>query len=143
MAKSNQGAAGLALVGLLLAASVAGAWNYRRNLEAEQAANPRPYRGYSDAELEQLSAAYRADVAQWQERWIASRAQGGGVRERAHLDERIEEFERTQQVGARQRALGEELSQRQAELARLEAEQQKRAAREDELALHLRRLFSF
>jgi len=53
------GAQVMLLVVLLLAAGAGGAWNYHRNWQTEQQeAGARPLERYSDAELEQLAAAY-------------------------------------------------------------------------------------
>lgn len=141
MAKSNAGS-GLLVVVLLIGLLVAGAWNYRRNLDTETAENARPYRTLSDAEVEQLIAAYRVEVTQWRQQVAGTRGQSGGVRERAHLDERIREFERVHRAGRGERAIGQELAAREVELEKLEEEQRLRAGSQDVLALHLRRLLT-
>ncbi len=141
MAKSNAGS-GLLVVVLLLGLLVGGAFNYRRNLEAETAERPRPYRTLSDAEVEQLIAAYRVEIEAWQGRVADTRDQTGGVRERAHLDARIREFERVHRSGRGERAVGQELAGRQIELEKLEEEQRLRSGSQDLVALHLRRLLT-
>ena len=45
------------LIFLLVVLVGGGTWNYQRNTELEDA-KPRPYRAYSDADLEQLRVAY-------------------------------------------------------------------------------------
>lgn len=141
MAKSGGGGR-LLLVVLLLGLGVAGAWNYRRNLEAEAAEHPRPYRTLADDEVEQLAAAYRSEIAEWEQRARNARAGSGEVRDRARLDERIQEFERAQRSGTRERAASRELALRRSELEKLEQEQRLRSGSENVLALHLRRLLT-
>jgi hypothetical protein len=142
MAKSGGGGGGLVLVVLLLALGVGGAWNYRRNLDAEAAEKPRPYRTLDDAEIAQLIEAYRGEIADWEARAAGARGRSGGVREGAHLDDRIREFERLQSAGMKERAVGDALVTRRIELERLEEEQRLRSGSEDVIALHLRRLLT-
>jgi hypothetical protein len=142
MARSG-GGGGILLVVLLLALGVGGAWNYRRNLDAEAAESPRPYRTLSDAEIEQLITAYEGEIGEWETREGGVRSTTGGVRDRAHFDDRVREFERVQRSGARVRAVGDELRVRQIELEKLEEEQRLRSDSQDVLALHLRRLLTF
>jgi hypothetical protein len=130
------------LVVLLLGLGVGGAWNYRRNLDAEAAENPRPYRTLSDVEIAQLIAAYEGEIGEWETREGGARSTPGVVRERAHLEDRIREFERVQRSGARERAVGDDLLVRQIELEKLEEEQRLRSGSQDVLALHLRRLLT-
>ena len=130
------------LVVLLLALGVGGAWNYRRNLDLEAAEHSRPYQALSDAEIDQLIAAYQDEISEWAARAGALRGASGGIRDRAHFDDRIREFERVQRSGAREREAGDGLRVRQIELEKLEQEQRLRSGSEDVLALHLRRLLT-
>ncbi len=141
MARSG-GGGGMLLVVLLLALGVGGAWNYRRNLDAETADSPRPYRTLADAEIEQLIAAYQAEIREWQTKQGRVRSKPAGVRERAHFEDRIREFERVQRSGARERVERSEILTRRIELEKLEEEQLLRSSSEDVLALHLRRLLT-
>jgi hypothetical protein len=141
MAKSG-GGGGWLLVVLVLALGVGGAWNYRRNLEAEAMESPRPYRTLSDVEIEQLITAYRSEIDEWAVRGGEARTRPSSVRERAHFEDRIREFERVQRAGARERAVDDQLVMRQVELEKLEEEQRLRSGSQDVLALHLRRLLT-
>ena len=141
MAKSG-GGGGMLLVVLVLALGVGGAWNYRRNLEAETAENPRPYRTLSDVEIGQLIAAYQGEIDQWQARQGGPERGSGAVRDRAHFEDQVREFERVQREGARGRALGGELLLRRIELEKLEEEQRLRSSSQGAVALHLRRLLT-
>lgn len=142
MAGFRRGGGRLLSVVLLLGLLVGGAWNYRRNLEAEEAANRRPYRTLSDTELDQLIAAYRSEVDAWERRRQQLPSEAGGAREASRLDERIRAFERAQESGARRRAVSQELSSRQIALEKLEEEERLRADPGEVLAVHLRRLLS-
>jgi hypothetical protein len=88
---------------LLLILVVAGGWNYHRNAVIENSA-PRPYRGYSDQELNQMISAYQEEVeiqmAHYRKAGDANKVvvQGGGL-----LEERIGEFERAQRASQKRR----------------------------------------
>jgi hypothetical protein len=88
---------------LLLILVVAGGWNYHRNAVIENAA-PRPYRGYSDEELNQMISAYQGEVevqmARYRNAGDANKVvvQGGGL-----LEDRIDEFERAQRASQKRR----------------------------------------
>lgn len=130
------------LVVLLLALGVGGAWNYRRNLDAEAAESPRPYRTLSNAEIGDLIAAYQGEIDEWQAKQGGADRRSGAVRDRALFEDQIREFERVQREGARSRALGGELLLRRIELEKLEEEQRLRSSSQSTLALHLRRLLT-
>jgi len=88
---------------LLVILCAAGGWNYLRNTVIEEAA-PRPYRNYSDEELQQLIAAYRDEVDAQMERYRSSTAgKKVAVRDGRLLDERIDEFERVQRLSQQRR----------------------------------------
>lgn len=88
---------------LLLILVVAGGWNYHRNAVIENSA-ARPYRGYSDQELNQMISAYQEEVeiqmAHYRKAGDANKVvvQGGGL-----LEERIGEFERAQRASQKRR----------------------------------------
>ncbi len=88
---------------LLLILVVAGGWNYHRNAVIENAV-PRPYRGYSDEELDQMISAYQGEVEVQMARYRSAgnvnkvEVQGGGL-----LEDRIDEFERAQRASQARR----------------------------------------
>ncbi len=98
MAGGSDVRAGQILI-LLVILCAAGGWNYHRNAVIDDAV-PRPYRGYSDLELNQMISAYQDEVEIQMERYRKSSAakevavQGGGL-----LEDRIGEFERVQRLG--------------------------------------------
>lgn len=102
MASGSDSRVGQALI-LLLILGVAGGWNYHRNAGIENAA-PRPYRGYSDEELNQMISAYQEEVeiqmARYRKAGDANKVvvQGGGL-----LEDRIGEFERAQRASQKRR----------------------------------------
>ena len=93
MRDRRAGGATLPLLVLLVAAGGAGAYNYHRNLQAE-ATVPRPYKGYSDSELEALVQAYDDEVTRLDARYLEARQQRAEQRGGQLLDERVEDFER-------------------------------------------------
>jgi len=101
MASGSNSRVGQFLI-LLAILCAAGGWNYHRNAQIDDAV-PRPYRGYSDEELQQLISAYQNEVdiqlAHYRKHAGAQQVdvQGGGL-----LEDRIDEFERAQRA-SRQR----------------------------------------
>lgn len=143
----RRGQAGGVLVLLLLGIVVlaaAGGWNYRRNLEAEQrAASARPLHGYSTADLEALADAYREEIAAHEARYASQKTRRAEARDRAYFDEQVREFENVQKHSSRVREAGAEVSVREADLARVEAELRARGGVESDLDRHLRLLLTF
>jgi hypothetical protein len=129
------------LLVLIFAMGIGGAWNYRRNLAAEQG-EVRPYRSYGDADLEQLIEAYRSEVAGLEQRYESLRGQRAEEKGGVHFQDRVDDFERAQRAGTRVRATGASLSEGEAALRELEEEQRRRLAEADPLRLHLRRLLT-
>ena len=68
MAGGSDVRAGQILI-LLAILCTAGGWNYHRNAVID-AAVTRPYRGYSDEELNQLASAYQVEVEAQMERYV-------------------------------------------------------------------------
>ena len=108
---------------LLVILCAAGGWNYHRNTLIDDAV-PRPYRGYSDEELNQLISAYQGEVEVQMERYRNSTAakkvtvQDGGL-----LEERIDEFERVQRLGEQRKERAYQVTDNQILVEQLAAEQ--------------------
>jgi hypothetical protein len=119
-----------------------GAWNYHRNLEIEKA-EPRPYRGLSEANLADLAEALQAELDAYTRRYQKATGRKVDVRDAQLLGEQVREFERVQAVSRDTRELGEQLSKTQGSLHRVQQEQRKRDAERDRLRLTMRRLLSF
>jgi hypothetical protein len=139
--KKKKRSRGQKLLILLLALLCGGgAWNYRRNLEAE-AEVPRPYRGYTEAQLEQLITASRASLDGLVARY--ERASGNSIqaRDQAFAGDQIKEFERVQSMSRSVRALGYEVSESEGLLRELEAE--KRRREDNAVGVFLHRVFAF
>ena len=108
---------------LLVILCAAGGWNYHRNTLIEDAA-PRPYRGYSDEELNQLISAYQDEVeiqmAHYRESGDVNKVvvRGGGL-----LEEQIDEFERAQRASQRRRERAYQVTDNQILVEQLAAEQ--------------------
>ena len=135
------GAAFLALV-LLVALGVAGAYNYTRNKAAEEQDAPRPYNGYSDAEIATLIEAYEQEVEALEARYGAAKSRDFETRNGGLIDERIGEFERAQRWGASTRSMGADVAEQEAVLRELRNEQSLRGPSADSLEIHLRRLLT-
>ena len=130
------------LLVLLLALGGAGAYNYHRNLEAE-AKVPRPYRGYSDADLTALLEAYQEEVKGQGSRYEAARSQKTTRGEGVYFDEKVRDFERARERSAQTRALAAEVAQNEKVLRDLEREQALRDKDRDPTQVFLRRLLTF
>jgi transcriptional regulator with XRE-family HTH domain len=143
MARGDAGAIRIGpLLLLLLLLGGAGGWNYHRNLEAERA-EPRPYRGLAEADLEALAGALEAELDTWTRRYEAATGRKLAVHDGGLLAENVQEFERVQAISRDTREIGQRLSQTQGSLGRVRQEQRRRETERDRLRLHLRRLFGF
>jgi hypothetical protein len=139
MAKSS-GAGGPLLVLLLILCGAMG-WNYKRNTDAESTL-ARPYRGYSDNELEQLKTAQQSDA---DARHAVYRAGSRRVtiQNRGLLGDRVDEFERVQKASAQHRERSHRVSESQAAISLIEAEQATRELDRPIYKLIIRRTFTF
>lgn len=118
----------------------AGSWNYQRNLAAEKQ-KPRPYKAYSNEQLDQLFAAYGGQV----ETLSSHYDEVSGKRVRAAktrlLGDAVDEFDRVQRSSRAVRELGSKLSQEQASLGAIEKEKARRARFGGPAMEFLRRVF--
>jgi hypothetical protein len=142
MAGGSDVRAGQILI-LLAILCTAGGWNYHRNAVID-AAVPRPYRGYSDDELDQLASAYQVEVEAQMERYRNSAAsnkvvvQDGGL-----LDDRIDEFERVQHLSKQRRERAYRVTENQILVEQLAQEQVARERDRPIYKMIFRRLTSF
>ncbi len=145
MGKSGKSGGGglLVLLALVVLAMVGGAWNYQRNLGLEaQQEGVRPFRGYSDEALEQLSEAYSQEAETLTRDYQASRLKRNGVRAvQGLITEKIDEFERVQKIRKSIRSATTEVATSEARLREILEEQNFRKGQED-VMLHVRRLTS-
>jgi len=124
---------------LVMAGGLLG-WNYYRNyqIEMQDDKQKRPFAAFSEKDLAVMAEGYRQELAG------ASAGQRGGrvaTRERFHFGDQVKEFERVQQETRRVRDRQIELAQVQAELQKIEAEQQLRAGGGPSAMVHLTRMF--
>ncbi len=142
MAGGSDARAGQTLI-LLAILCAAGGWNYHRNAVIEDAV-PRPYRGYSDEELNQLASAYQVEVEIQMERYRNSAAankvvvQDGGL-----LDDRIDEFERVQGLSKQRRESAYQVTENQILVEQLAQEQVTREKNRPIYKMILRRVTTF
>jgi hypothetical protein len=108
---------------LLVILCAAGGWNYHRNTLIDDAV-PRPYRGYSDEELNQLVSAYQDEVEVQMARYRKSTdAKQVTVQDGGLLEERIDEFERVQRLGKQRKERAYQVTDNQILVEQLAAEQ--------------------
>ena len=137
--RREQGRASGTVLVFLLLLGVLGAWNYQRNLALE-VPQPRPFRGYSDADLRVLEAAQRAEVAARDARYAALAARRVEVRDAGFGQAAADEFERVQRLSRARREAGHRASEQQAMLDALERERALRAQPGGAWTVHLLRL---
>ncbi|MCH7644394.1 MAG: hypothetical protein IH974_06110 [Myxococcales bacterium] len=128
---------------LLVILSAAGGWNYHRNAVIEDAA-PRPYRGYSDQELNQMISAYQDEVeiqmARYRNSSVAKKVavRGGGL-----LDDRIDEFERVQRLSKKRKESAYQVTENQILVEQLATERLTRERNRPIYKMIFRRLTTF
>ena len=130
----------------IVAIAGAGAWNYRRNLEAEAQRNAaRPLSGYSTSDLEALADAYRQELAASKGRSKGTNQARAVAKDRAYFDEQVQEFEKVQKQAAAQRKAADAAvgSVGDVDLQRVEEELRARGGAESDLDRHLRLLLTF
>jgi len=130
------------IVLVLVVLVAAGGWNFIRNTRVDNA-EMRIYRGYSDAELEQLVSGYESEV---DERTAAYRQVADRdivVRDRAMLGDQVDEFERVQRLSQRRKDVAGQVTDNQISLEQIEIEQRKRVADRPIYKMIFRRLLTF
>lgn len=138
--RAERGGAQVLLIALV-ALCGAGAWNYHRNLVAEQVDHTaRPLSGYSTADLESLADAYRSEIARYEAKYRGQRAQRNEARDRAHFGDQVGELEKVQRAARRTREAGAEVAEREAALRDVEAELAARGPERPAWQVHLERL---
>ena len=142
--RRREGRATLRVLLLVLVGLVGGgAYNYQRNLKAEQEREAkRPLHGYAKADLEKLAAAYRAEIAKLEARYQAAKGGRTGVRNHELLGEQVNEFERVAKESDAVREVGAVVSEREAALKDVENELRQRTDA-DPMQVFLRRLLTF
>lgn len=140
-ARTTSGRAMLIALALLLLAA-GGAYNYHRNLLAEQAdRGSRPFKGYADQALEDLKVAYRGQIDSRKDRYQALAGRRVKTNARSDLlDDKIADFERIQRAGNEKRAVAGEVAENQARLVEIEAELAYRQYVKGGVTLHIKRL---
>ena len=118
-----------------------GAWNFKRNLDAE-AEVYRPFRSYSDQEVSDLRAATEAQNDRDSARHQRAAGRKVSVQGKDYYAEQVGEFERVQRISQEKRALRDRVAGSQATLKLLQAEERQRAAERQKWRLFLKRVFT-
>lgn len=137
--------AGRGVVALLLLLAIlagAGAWNYRRNSQAEEEEGYRPFRGYTDEAIAQLIEAYEDDHERTSERFEAAASRRVNAEGKAYFGEQVQEFERVQRASKNTRALRDEIAESQTSLKLLREEASRRAREKQKLKVFFDRLLT-
>jgi len=136
--------AGSSLVALLLLLAIAagaGAWNYRRNIEAEDDVY-RPFKGYTDEALADLAEAYETRKKSDKKHLDRASSRRISAQEKAYFDQQVREFERVQRAHASKQEVTARMAETNTTLKLLKEEQGLRASESDRLALFLKRLLT-
>ena len=132
----------LLLLVLLGGVAGAGAWNYQRNLQKELSV-PRPWRGYSEADVKAMADAYRAEIEQYEQAWKSAQGAKADQHGGDLISDRVSDFDAVQQTSSHTRAMRREMADREVVLEQLQRELQFKAGERDLTALHIRRLTTF
>ena len=142
MASGSDTRVGQTLI-LLVILGAAGGWNYHRNTLIDNAVL-RPYRNYSDEELQQLISAYRSEVEVQMDRYRSDpAAKTMAVRDAGLLGDQIEEFERVQRVSKQRQERAYRVTENQILAEQLAKEQVARERDRPIYKLIFRRLTTF
>ncbi len=115
------------LLAILAVAGVGGARNYQRNV-AEGETKAGPFHSYSNAALDSLIEAYQRDVEAYSKTYEQAAGRPVVIHQSRHMDVRIREFERVQNLSRGTRRIVDELAKRQVALEQLQSEKSRRGA---------------
>ncbi len=137
--RTRGNAVAVVLVTLLVVVAGLGV-NYVRNYQIDEKdeKNLRPYARYEAAVLEILAEGYRMELSAAEKRYGGRRVQ---TRERHHFSDQIQEFERVQSEARKARDKALDVARIRQDLQAIEAEQQRRTAGADGVAIHIKRMF--
>lgn len=130
---------------LLLIVAGAGGWNYHRNWEIEkQTEGTRPYKGYAEADLESLRAAYGGDLDQKRSQFDqAKRQRTRPKRDQGSIANNVDQFARTARTSAAIRQAAGDVAAGQGQLAELDREIELRTRFGKGMERHIKRLITF
>lgn len=141
---SSRRKAGNSVVSLLLLLAVAagaGAWNYRKNVEAEEDVY-RPFAGYTDEALADLAEAYETRQKGDEKRFDRATSRRVSADGKAYFDQQVAEFERVQKAHAGKAEIQGRMAESKTTLKLLKEEQRLRASEADRMAVFLKRLLT-
>jgi hypothetical protein len=143
MAKSSGKGGQVFLLLILLGILVGGGtWNYKRNVQLEEA-EPRPYGSYSFEQLDALRAAYQQEVDAHTKRYRTASNRKVKIREGGFIDEQVDEFERVQRISQNTRAIADRYAKNQVQLDEVLAEMSRRKRQSDSWKLFFKRLTKY
>jgi hypothetical protein len=139
--RREAGSSVIALLLLLAVAAGAGTWNYRKNAAAEDDVY-RPFKGYTEEAVADLTEAYEAQRKGDKQRFDRATSRRVSTQEKAYFDQQVREFERVQQAHAGKKEVRARMAESQTTLKLLKEEQGYRASEADRVALFLKRLLT-
>ena len=125
---------------LLLVLGSALGFNYARNyrIDREDEKHSRPFAKYSTENLATIADGYRIELGAAEKRQLGGRVK---TRDLYHFGDKVKEFERVQSETRRVRDRAIAVAEIRETLAKLEAEQERRASGGMGLTTHLTRMF--
>ena len=141
--RGERGSGSIGALALLLVVLVAGiGWNYHRNVAREQG-EFRPYRGYSDADLAALVAAFEQESKATSKRYEAAVDRRAHVQAKDDVMGNVREFDRAQRLQLAARDARQDYAGARTSLEGLRKEVARRGADRSPLQVFLRRAFTF
>lgn len=127
---------------LLVLVSGAGAWNYHRNWQIERASQAdRPYRAYSQQDLEVLRSAYAEELAAVSAEFDqARRSRVRPQRDLGSISDHVAQFQQTTRSSTAIRDAAAGVAERQSQIAELDRELSIREQLGHGLMIHVNRL---
>jgi hypothetical protein len=127
---------------LLLVLSIAGGWNYYRNVQLEKATESnRPYRSYTVADLESLRDAYASELKGVRANFdSAKRKRARPVGDVGSIAGNVEQFQNTTRASSAIREAAAGVVENEGQIEELERELEIRSQFGEGFARHLKRL---
>jgi hypothetical protein len=127
---------------LLLVLSIAGGWNYYRNVQLEKATESnRPYRNYAVADLESLRDAYASELKGVRANFdSAKRKRARPVGDVGSIAGNVEQFQNTTRASSAIREAAAGVVENEGQIEELERELEIRSQFGEGFARHLKRL---
>ena len=140
--RNQAGRATGSLVLLLLGVTVAGGWNYHRNLQIEKASDGnRPYQSYTEDDLTALRAAYDQELKGSQANFDSAKSNRSRPQsDLGSIAGNVEQFQNTTRASSAIRDAAARVTDRESQIGAIDRELTMRSEFGEGLARHIKRL---